>query len=200
MAVLNKGANTRIQIISQATKIFGTQGYSKSSFKNIADACAITQSAVLYHFNDKLSLFKAVVSSTIEENGKLVSDLIGIGDDAYEKLIKHFEGNYTWAVKHKHNAQIMTCIYHLATYDREFQLMYSEILKAAREKIHAHLLSGEREKLSSFSAPPELVAQTLHDQLLGMLLNTVTSSPRHNSYVSSKRKWILLIELFTKKG
>lgn len=55
--------NRKSQIMVEATRLFGSNGYSKVSTKMLADACGITEPALYRHFDSKEAIYSAVLTS-----------------------------------------------------------------------------------------------------------------------------------------
>ena len=188
----------RNKILLVSSRLFGQCGYYNTSIQNIADASGTSQTNVLYHFKSKMILFEEVVKKIIQENSKIIEHLHNTADNPATKLLKHFKGNYLWAVEYDFNATIMTSIYHFATIESSFTNLYSVILTAARSKIKEYLLLGVQDKSFILSCNNiDMVAEELHDFLLGSILNIVSSNLKSNLYNFNEKKWKEIITLFT---
>ena len=94
-----KGSHTRTKILDSAIHIFAKQGFANTSIQSIADDCKITQTAVLYHFENKEGLILAVVDRFTRHNHDLVAHSMQPIDNAYHRLLKHFTGNLQWGTE-----------------------------------------------------------------------------------------------------
>lgn len=198
----DKGTAAKEAILKQALRLFATKGYQETSIQNVADAVGISQSAVLYHFGSKKALFAGVLSMMTARNEAIRGELApGPEASAYDRLMAHFEVNYRWGIEADFHAQIMTCLFHFASFDAEFSTLYREVLTNARKKITELVYAGVREKI--FQAPdgdPELAGEILHDGLLGFVLTMVTTG-RVTSKQRLKLKWqVLLREVLQPQG
>jgi AcrR family transcriptional regulator len=187
-----KGDKAKVAILTAATRRFAQMGYQETSVQSIADATGICQSTVLYHFSTKRDLYAAVIASIVKQNESIAEAVANPHDNASERLKKHFEINYRWAVESDFNAQLMTGLFHFASYDPAFASIYSKILIDARKKIHALILSGVREKVFSLSIDAELASEVLHDGLLGIILTLLTANKRPDAKAHSRLKWQIL--------
>ncbi len=188
-----KGEASRERIAKAALKRFAQEGFYQASIQSIADACKISQSAVLYHFPTKEHLVEDVIKRIVVHNHEIVSAGQKIEDNAYERLRKHFELNLSWAVDFVEEAQIIILLYYLACVDARFSALYETILGAARKRISEYLWAGKREKLFKDSLQVDAVAEILHDGLLGGVINTITQKNKKSLMKSVQEKWQKLL-------
>jgi len=72
-------ANTRERILDISLELFTSQGYDKTSMREIADGLGFTKAAIYYHFASKADILMAL-HLRLHEFGKEALD--AIGDDA----------------------------------------------------------------------------------------------------------------------
>ncbi len=60
-----KGAETRMQILRAAEKLFADTGYEATTFAAIADELGIHQPGIFYYFPDKQSLYRAMLDHVL---------------------------------------------------------------------------------------------------------------------------------------
>ncbi|MCM2272170.1 MAG: TetR/AcrR family transcriptional regulator [candidate division Zixibacteria bacterium] len=53
----------KAQIVFEATRLFGQDGYEKVTIKQLADACGVTEPAIYRHFESKEAIYEAVLQS-----------------------------------------------------------------------------------------------------------------------------------------
>ncbi|MGE5597577.1 MAG: TetR/AcrR family transcriptional regulator [Hyphomicrobiales bacterium] len=53
------------KIVRTARELFARQGYERTTVKQIAERCGLTDAAILYHFKSKRSLFDAVLVTPV---------------------------------------------------------------------------------------------------------------------------------------
>ena len=58
---------TKDRLLRAAEEVFGTKGYHGANLEEIADAVGIRRPSLLYHFEDKATLYKAVVRAGFKE-------------------------------------------------------------------------------------------------------------------------------------
>lgn len=61
----HNGLSTQEEILQAASRLFGEQGYAKTTTRQIADAVGIKQPTMYYHFADKRAILVSLLSSTV---------------------------------------------------------------------------------------------------------------------------------------
>ncbi len=76
-----QGAGGREAILDAARQIFARRGYAGASMRQIAETAGVTKAAIYYHFADKASLFREVLSHALEQiHRRKEAALLGIVD------------------------------------------------------------------------------------------------------------------------
>lgn len=192
-----KGESSRAEIVREAMRLFATKGYESTSIQQVADAVGRSQSAVMHYFPAKVDLFAGVLEVMVAENERIRAEYNRPEGNALERLMNHFEINWRWGVETAHHAQIMTGLFHFASYDPTFNAFYTSILSTARGRVLELLHAGAREKLFPLPPNPERAAEILHDALLGFLLTAVASKRAANEKTRQLAKWRLLVSSVT---
>ncbi|WP_348697236.1 CerR family C-terminal domain-containing protein [Duganella fentianensis] len=60
------GEQSRIRLLQAATRLFGNQGFSRTSTREIAQAAGANVAAISYYFGDKAGLYQACFASMCE--------------------------------------------------------------------------------------------------------------------------------------
>lgn len=58
---MSETPGTRERIIEEATDLFASKGYEKTSLREVADRLGFTKAALYYHFNSKSDLARAII-------------------------------------------------------------------------------------------------------------------------------------------
>ncbi len=66
----------RESIVNETTRLFATRGFAGTSMRDVAAACACTKPALYYHYENKESLFRAVVEHHIHNIGQLIQQTV----------------------------------------------------------------------------------------------------------------------------
>lgn len=188
----SRGRPSRIgtdKILKNALRLFARHGYAETSFQMIADHCGASQSAILHHYPTKLALIEAVFMQVLAHNVSIISGSFKLEDNALTRLRKHFVGTLNWAMNYRDESGIILLIYYLAAYEKDFTVLYQRILQGARLKIAEILAAGKREKLFFFDEPVESITQTMHDALLGGVLNVMVSGGGKKDAEALVKRW-----------
>jgi AcrR family transcriptional regulator len=192
-----KGGATRGRILQSAIKLAADRGFADMSFQMIADELGLSQSAVMYHFPDKNSLFRGMVETIVRHNHETVDALSDIADDSGRRLLKHCLGNVLWALRYRESdAQVLILLYYLAGRGEDFAALFSGMIAGGRERIKGHLLAGGREKLFRV-ADPDAAAALIQDSLFGAMLHAASSPAGTVREQEIERKLRLLIASVT---
>lgn len=84
------GEQSRIRLLQAATRLFGNQGYSRTSTREIAQAAGANVAAISYYFGDKAGLYQACFASMCEP----APDNIAQFDQPHYTLRQSIDGYY----------------------------------------------------------------------------------------------------------
>ncbi len=76
-------------ILDVAIRCFARLGFHNTSIQAIADACKVSQSAVLYHYKNKDQLIGAVLQKILLHNHSLVSKAMDEKDNPRYEVEKY---------------------------------------------------------------------------------------------------------------
>ena len=76
----------RQDILDQATILFGSRGYGRTSIREIAAAVGMLPGSVYYHFASKEALLAAVYANAIDRSVAQVQDAADSQQDAWDRL------------------------------------------------------------------------------------------------------------------
>ncbi|MYM38618.1 CerR family C-terminal domain-containing protein [Duganella qianjiadongensis] len=84
------GEQSRIRLLQAATRLFGNQGYSRTSTREIAQAAGANVAAISYYFGDKAGLYQACFAAMCEP----APDNIAQFDQPHYSLRQSLDGYY----------------------------------------------------------------------------------------------------------
>lgn len=84
------GEQSRIRLLQAATRLFGNQGFSRTSTREIAQAAGANVAAISYYFGDKAGLYQACFASMCEP----APDNIAQFDQPHYTLRQSIDGYY----------------------------------------------------------------------------------------------------------
>jgi len=79
--------NKKEEILKIASKEFAKYGYNGVSLENIAKKAKITKATIFYYFNNKKTLFEAVIVPRIEE---LIKEIYSFESENPKEELKHY--------------------------------------------------------------------------------------------------------------
>lgn len=164
---------TKEEMIEAAIVLISRLGLETTSFQKIADECQVSQGAPLYHFKNKFGLFEAIASYIIERKQRLFDSVLEPTDNAYEKLVKFYQSELSWALIYAAEAEVYMNLFALSGFNPEFSKLYHKQQTYALENIIALLYAGKREQLFNYTADEKVLAQALFDFQIGMYVNLV---------------------------
>lgn len=77
----NPSLSTREEILAAAASLFGTQGYTETTTRQIADAVGIKQASLYYHFPDKSQILRSLLKGTVAPSVQFADWLRTAGPD-----------------------------------------------------------------------------------------------------------------------
>jgi AcrR family transcriptional regulator len=193
--IRRNAADAKDSILTQSIRLFGANGIDQTSFAMIAQATQVTQPNVLYHFPSKEILVHEMVQRILTHNRESVEALMKPADSGRDKLEKYLLGNLAWAKQYPDETRVILLLYYYATFRPEFRDLYGSILKSARTRLEGFLQCWVREENRKPEESLDLLAQVLHDWVLGSLINHLTTAPmRLSSESGLRKKWSILLE------
>ena len=84
--MVGEESGMRATIIEKAKSLFIEHGYLGLSMREIAEKVGVSKPALYYHFKDKEELFYAVLSSGLEEIGRMIHSINNQPVSSYKKI------------------------------------------------------------------------------------------------------------------
>lgn len=116
-------------ILSNATRLFAENGFSKTSIQKIADASNTSQTNVLYHFKTKKKMFEECLYVAIAKNRDILSKHKKTSDK--ENLLFLLNTNVSWATESTKDCQLFLLLYYFSSNDEYFKDISCKIAKNA---------------------------------------------------------------------
>lgn len=158
------------RILEETLRVVAREGWYGLSFQMIAKKCKISTSNIVYHFESRDSLLKALLEKISRNNYAMVSESAKLEDNAYQRILNHFHKNLEWSKQFPEEAQIVIQIYLEASYNKDFSPLFMGMIQRAQDRIREHILAGIREGLFKSSLDPLVLARLLHNILIGAFI------------------------------
>ena len=194
---ISKGQAQKAKLLAAATKLLARHGLEGASFQMIADACGISQSAVLYHYPSKSDLLEEVMKAILLNNHSYVEGALSDADDGLERVRKYFRATLEWKSKHLEEAQIVLLLYYSTTIEARFQRFYALIVQNVRTRLTGYLLAAQREHLLKKNIDISLVVELLHEAIIGGIINGFALSNPNAYNDKLLAKWDHLLRSLT---
>lgn len=165
-----------MKIIENSISLFSENGYANTSIQAIADSSEISQAGVLKHFKSKKLLLDAVRKHITSSVVDVVESKMTANMSARERLYNYLIGNIDWAIKNRDMSQIILLNYYMACFDDEFHTHIKTVVRIAEDRVAEYTFACQREGLLHKDKDATLVAQQIHDFLMGFSLKLVASS------------------------
>ncbi|MFJ3671414.1 TetR/AcrR family transcriptional regulator [Streptomyces sp. NPDC090106] len=167
----HNGLSTREEILRAASRLFGEQGYAKTTTRQIADLVGIKQSTMYYHFADKRALLASLLSSTVTPALECAGWLREQDLDPTVRLCALVAFDLETLLKDRHNLHV---VYHLPELEEDdfasTRSAQTTLRDVYREFGHAALTSMH---------PPREAEQLAEDLDLLFALVEASVSQRH---------------------
>lgn len=103
----SRTAATRSALIKAARKLFAEKGYAETSTPEIVMAAGVTRGALYHHFEDKLAVFRAVVTEEYVEVAKEISTFAAQTHGSAIDALRRGSRGYMTAMNDKGRVRIM---------------------------------------------------------------------------------------------
>lgn len=158
------------RILEETLRAVAREGWYGLSFQMIAKKCKISTSNIVYHFESRDLLLKALLEKISANNYSIVSKSVKLEDNAYQRILNHFHKNLEWSKQFPEEAQIVIQIYLEASYNKDFSPLFMGMIQRAQDRIREHVLAGIREGIFKPSLDPIVLARLLHNLLIGAFI------------------------------
>ena len=192
-----KGDRTRKKIIEASIHAFALKGFANASFREIAETAGVKTPLIAHHFESKYSLYQSCISAVLDHIAEILSEMITVEDNALRRLEKNFLTNLTLADQFPQEVKIIVFLYSTAAHDAKFKDIYSALLKRTRMRLLEVIHSGIRENVFHIQNDPELIAEIVHEHIIGSIVNYLSGTRRTGEKDRLKAKWAELIFCLT---
>jgi AcrR family transcriptional regulator len=166
-----KGELTRDRIVIQATRSFARDGFAATSLPAIGRRVKLGHTAILHHFGDKVALFRACLEESLTLFARLTRERARPDHDARARLDEMLEVNLLMAREHTDAITLIISIYSMATFEPSLRALYTEMLRASRERYEGAVRSAVREGRLSATVDARLLGEILHEFIIGSVVN-----------------------------
>lgn len=98
---------TRNALVGAARTLFAAKGYAETSTPEIVVAAGVTRGALYHHFEDKVALFRAVVTAEYQAVARLINATADQSDGSMIDTLRQGSRGYIDAMKDQGRVRIM---------------------------------------------------------------------------------------------
>lgn len=168
--------DTREKILETATRLFSAQGYGNTSLAQVAKEAEVSKALIFWHFENKDTLFRAVVQRTLEPYFiNVLDELAELGP--VEQIGRLIDEYYAFVSRHLDSVRFVLSLIlrdehrpaDVIAHMDQLQRLYGRLLADAIER-------GQREGTVRPDVDPTLHARLLMSALYGVLVQRFLGS------------------------
>jgi AcrR family transcriptional regulator len=171
-----KAEETRARMIESAIICLAHFGDRGTTFQKIADHCGVSQPLVVKYFKSREEIFPIVMNSILAGARERTERSILPSGSALKKLKKYLQVSLEIFQSRWEVSRIYLMFYYLSGIEDRTRKLNTEVKKIAVHRIAGILTEGV--ETGEFNVDDiQLAAKTIHNSLVGLLLNSITEEP-----------------------
>ena len=193
----SKGDLSRRKIVNAAVIAFAKHGFTQATYQEIAKQARVKTPLVGHYFRSKHDLLESCIESVLLHFQEELSRTIQVTDTAIIRLKKNLDANLWLAEKHPNEVGIIIMLYSTALHDARFKEIYSQLTEKIRLRYSEIIHRGVSEHAFHLITTPDLVAEIIHEHVIGGIVNYVSCKQRKQEKKILQAKWGALIQSLT---
>ncbi len=182
----------RKQIIDAALQTIAEQGYTQTSFAEIAKGLGITKGLIAYHFNGKHDLITSAIHTILNQQGAYIKKRVDDSETAFDKLRAYTQASFEYIEQNRPHFVALVDLWGSFTSAEEKQAFS----QTAYDPCRAHLqkifrIGREREEFCDFE--PQTMSAIIQGSIDGVMLQWVFAPDAVDLKAASQE----LVELFS---
>jgi AcrR family transcriptional regulator len=184
---------TRDKLLEAALKVFGRDGISGATTREIARVARVNEVTLFRYFKNKNELLRQAVMCSASRYEQVFAEASVKSPEDLRRTVRSFAQAYS--VKLRDNEDLVrTFMGELNRHLKLWRSLFAEATKTSRGKFIAYLQSGQKAGL----VRKDLDAETAADALTGMLMSGALRRPLTESIYSAESYTETCVELFLK--
>ncbi len=184
---------TREKIIEAALKVFGRDGITGATTREIARVAKVNEVTLFRYFKNKNELLRQSVMCSASRYEHVFADASVESPEDLRRTVRSYAEAHS--IKLRDNEDLIrTFMGELNRHLKLWRSLFAEASKTSRNKFIAYLQSGQKAGL----VRKDLDAETAADALTGMLMSGALRRPLTESMYSAKTYTDTCVELFLK--
>ena len=185
--------DTGPRILDAAVRVFGRDGVSGATTREIARAAKVNEVTLFRHFRNKNELLRQVVMQSAKRYGQVFAGASVKTPDDLRRTVRTYAEAHTRKLRDNEDF-VRTFVGEMTRHPRLCRSLFVEAAKPVRQKFIAYLQAAQKAGLVRKDLDPT----TAVDALSGMLLAGALRRPLTESIYSSRRYVETCVELFLK--
>jgi AcrR family transcriptional regulator len=173
MAIGKKGEAQRLRVIESASYCLTQFGERGATFQAIADHCGLSQASVVKYLKSRDNIFPLVLDHWMSRARKITEESLQKAGTPEEKLRNYLRLQIQLFFEKPDVNKTYLMLHYFAGIDERHRLMNAQIKEIARARLADILTAGVKDGSFREMEVP-LMARTIHNNLVGYLLSSVT--------------------------
>jgi AcrR family transcriptional regulator len=140
---LKKGELRKLEIVEATIDCLAKYGWIRTNYETVGQACNMKRPHVAYHYPQWDDLISASMKFVYATGQSIVADYLRDTSGPKEQLRAYLEGTFHWFEAHPKHASAITLLWHLASFDRKFRAISTEMKQLGAERVDAILNPGK---------------------------------------------------------
>jgi AcrR family transcriptional regulator len=184
----------RKQIIDAALQTIADQGYTQTSFAEIAKGLGITKGLIAYHFNGKHDLITSAIHTILNRQGAYIKSHVETQEDAGEKLRAYIESSFEYIKQNRSHFIALVDLWGSFTSSEEKEAFSQTAYDPCRAHLKKIFRIGKEQK-AFVKLDEQVMATVIQGAIDGVMLQWVFD-PEAVDLKDASRE---LCELFVKR-
>jgi AcrR family transcriptional regulator len=185
--------DTRQKIMDAALKVFGRDGISGATTREIARVGKVNEVTLFRYFKNKNELLQQAVLCSATRYEQVFAEASLKSPEDLRRTVRSYAEAYATKLS-ENEGLVRTFMGELNRHLKLWRSLFAESAKNSRQKFIAYLSAGQKAGLVRKDLDPETAA----DALTGMLMSGMLRSPLTDSFYPSKRYVETCVGLFLK--
>jgi TetR/AcrR family fatty acid metabolism transcriptional regulator len=188
----------RKQIIDAALETIAEQGYTQTSFAEIAKGLGITKGLIAYHFNGKHDLITSAIHTILNQQGHYIKERVDAQSLGQDKLRIYIEASFEYIEQHRQHFVALVDLWGSFTSAEEKQAFS----QSAYDPCRAHLqkifrIGREQKEFGDFDV--QAMSAVIQGAIDGVMLQWVFAPQSVNLQTAAQELAGLFSERVSKK-
>ncbi len=160
---LKKGELRKLEIIEATLKVLAEKGWLHTNYETVGQRCNMKRPHVAYHYPKWDELIHASLQFAYATGQTVVGDYLREAKTPRQMLTAYIEGTFHWLTAYPDHGAAITLLWHLATFEKKYRALSSELKRLGGERVYAILFGDEIQPNSA----RRQTAMAIHSLIVG---------------------------------